>query len=538
MDASLWLLIGLRARAWIRAWEKNLKTLKGGLLALVGVFVFVPLLASALLAPRVQTEAQLDAVRHYGALGLLIYCVLNVLFSSGDRAVSFSPAEVNFLLCGPYRPRQLLLYKLAMGTGLGAVTAFFLTCVLTPHSARFLSSYIGLFLTIQLIYLFSMTIGSAVSTFGARAYSRGQKGLLAVVVLLIVAVVGPLGRKASALPISDLIDHALRSPTLSAATLPFRPFVMAYASEKFWPDLVGWSALALVVDLTLLGLVVALNARFIAASASASVRNYDTLRRTRGKAGWTGDLKWRLSLPMMPWWEGVGPNLWRHLTSASRFPIKLGGIALNFMVPSVVLVVVLGAGTPSLTFGSLLLVYATMTLISSATVGGDFRADFARMEELKTLPIAPTQLVLGQLIAPVLILSGAQWLTLIALAFLVAGPFTLAAAALLAVPINFIFIAVENLSFLWYPSRTVATNSFDFQTLGRQYLLILGKLAAFVVAVGLAASVAYVVNWVSGGNRPVVLIAVGTVLVAVGLGFVPLIALAFDRFDVAADRTE
>lgn len=540
MDRSLWLLIQLRSLAWIRVWGKNLKTLKGALLALVGAFVFLPLFGSALFAPRVQTGAQLDAVRRYGALGLLVYCILNVMLSSGDRVVYYSPAEVNFLFSGPYRPRQLLLYKVAAGAGAGLITALLMACAFAPHSARFLSSYVGLFLILQLIHLFSMSVGLVAGTVGALAFSRGRQLLLVGVGLLIAAALIPLGRDLWALPPMLLVERTLHSPAMSAVTMPFRPFVMAYASERLWPDLVGWSMVALAVDLTFLGLVLMLNARFVEASASASVRIYDKIRRARRGEGWTGAVKARVSLPMLPWWGGIGPNLWRQLTSVSRSPAKLGMIAFLFMVPIVMILVVRRADeSASKTFAPLIAFYVSMTFIASSTVGYDFRPDLGRMEDLKTLPIRPTRLVMSQLITPVLVLCCGQWLTLGAVAFFLAPePSFLVATAALMAPANLILIAVENLYFLWYPYRTAGINSFDFQSLGRQFLLVLGKMATVGLSAGLSGGAGAVAYWIGDGSLSLTVAVAWLVALACGLGLVPLVALAFDQFDVAADRTE
>lgn len=540
MDRSLWLLLRLRGRAWLRTWGRNLGTIKGLVLALIGAMLFLPTLGVALFAPRIQTAAQLDALRLYGPLGLLAYCVLNVAFSSGDRAVYYSPAEVNFLFCGPYRPRQLLLYKAAVGVAAGLVTALFMACAFTPHSARFLASYVALFLTLELIYLFSMAVGLTVSTFGALAFSRGRRLFLGALVLAAVAAVASLGRQALILPPGELVDRAVRSPTVAAVTLPFRPFVMAYTSVRLWPDLAGWSALALLVDLGLLGVVLTLNAGFLEASAAASARMYEKIRRAR-RGGITGaEVATKFALPMLPWWGGVGPNFWRQLTTASRSPVRLAAMVLMYVLPiGAILLVGRGDAARSSVVGPVIVVFTSMSFIASTTVGYDFRPDLGRMEDLKTLPIRPTRLVLGQLLTPVLVLCAAQWLSLALLATLDdPDPVVVAGTAALAVPANLILVAVDNLYFLWFPYRTQGINSFDFQAMGRQILLMGGKMLTVGVAAGLAAAGAAGVYHLTGARIGPALAAAWVVALGAGLGLMPLVALAFDRFDVASDRAD
>jgi hypothetical protein len=540
LDRSLFLLIWLRGRAWVRLWSRNLQTLKGVLLALVGSLMFFPFLAWTVVAPRVQTAAQLDAIRLYGPLALLAYCVLNVVLSSGDRAIYYSPAEVNFLFCGPYRPKQLLLYKVAVGFGAGLITALIMTLAFAHHAARFASAYSGLFLALELLYLFSLTVGLFISTFGALAFTRGRRLVLLSLGALMLAAILPLGREALTLPPGELIDRAVRSPTFSILLWPFRPFVMAFTAERIWPELLGWSALGLAVDLAFLGLVMTLNSQFLEASAAASTRIYDKIRRARQGEAWTGEPASKIPLPMLPWWGGVGPTFWRQLTTATRSPSRLAAMLFFYVIP-IGLILLLGQGDPSSpnSIGPLLSVFLGVSFIASSAVGYDFRPDLRRMEDLKTLPIRPTRLVLGQLLTPVLILTIGQWLSLAAVGrFAQPNPVGLAAAAALAVPGNLILVAIENLYFLWFPYRANGINSFDFQAMGRQLLLLIAKMATVGLVASIAAGCGAAVYYLTGKHTPVALVTAWFAAMACGLGLIPLVALAFVRFDVASDHTE
>src|SRR4051794_31241372 len=100
MDRALWLLIGLQLRGWGRAIVRGLRSPKGVLLALVGLVIFVPWLI-LILTPR-NDALPPEVIRTNGPAFLLAYCLLNVLLSSGERAIYFSPAETNFLFPGPF----------------------------------------------------------------------------------------------------------------------------------------------------------------------------------------------------------------------------------------------------------------------------------------------------------------------------------------------------------------------------------------------------------------------------------------------------
>lgn len=540
MDRSLWLLNLLRLRAWVRRWTRGVRTLKGVLLALVGSLLFLPIALSALLTPRVMTTEQLSAIRLYGPLGLCAYCVLNVVLSAGDRAVYYAPAEVNFLFSGPYRPRQLLLYKACAGIGAAFLTAVFMTLAFAHHAAWTVAAFAGLFFALVLLYLFSLAVGLSVSTAGALAFGRGRKALLLGIAAVIATALRVPGRGAGGLSPWRVLDGLLRSPAVSAALLPFRPFVMAFTAERLWPDLLVWSGLCLAVDLALLAVVLAMNARFLEASAAASTRMYARLRKARRGDALPAGPGLRVALPMPPWWGGAGPNVWRQLTAASRTPARLAGVFLLFLMPAGFLYLTRSSspiGTDGLV--GALPMFLGMAFVASSAVGYDFRTDLRNLATLKALPVRPSRLVLGQLTTPVLILSVGQWLS-IALIGLISSPrpLFLAASAVLVPPVSLLMVAVENLYFLWYPYRAVGVNSFDVPALGRQFLLAVAKFATLGFAAALASGVGGLVFWSSGGSPVPTVGAAWVVVAACGLGLTPVLVMAFDRCEVPGGRAE
>ena len=541
MDRSLWLLLYLRGGAWLRGWRRILDSVKGVLLAVVGVLIFSSMLATSLLMPRLQTAAQVDAIRLYGPLGLLAYCLLNVLMSAGDRALYYSPGEVAFLFTGPYRPRQLLVYKAVAGVGAGLLTTPFLMLAFRHHSTSGVSVFVGLFLTLEMFYLFSIAVGLVISTVGALAFGRARRVLLFGVLALAAAALSPFGRRLADSPPRELIAAAVASPALRVVVAPFRPFVEAFTAPRVWPDLAGWASLAVVVDLTLFGLVLALNAQFLEASASASARLYEKVRRLRrGEAFVVGAPKVRFALPMAPWCGGAGPNVWRQLTTASRSGSKVFAIVLLFMIPVVTVLFSArddpGEANPA---APALVSLVGIALFAPTMVGFDFRSDLGRIEVLKALPIRPTRLVLGQLVTGVMILTAAEWLAVALVAYLVqADPWLIGTGVLMVVPVNLVIVAVENLYFLWFPFRLSGFNTFDFQAMGRQMLLLLAKFVSLGVAAGLATGSGFLVSYFTNGRRLPALAAAWVVLATCGLALIPVLAQAFQRFDVSESLPE
>ncbi len=540
MDRSLWLLSRLKLDARLRGWKRSIRTLKGLLLAVVGSLIFLPMFVGVLFMPRFQSAAQLNAARRYGPLILFLYCILNVLLSRGDRAVYYSPAEVNFLFCGPYRSRQLLIYKIVGGIGPALLTALFMSLAFRQHAAMFPAAFLGLFLGLELLYLFSLAVGLVIATSGALAFNQGRKLVLFMVVALAASALWPVGAEVSSIPPLEILQRALSSPTLTVVVIPFRPFVMTFTSERIWPDLLGWSALSLLIDVTLAGLVVMLNAQFLEASASASERIYSKLKKLRSGAGWADPMPVRFDLPMLPRAGGIGPNFWRQLTTASRTPMRLLGLLALYLVPVGTAVLISRASIePMGVVWPTLIIWASILLEAPSMVRNDFRADLVRMEDLKTLPIRASRMVVGQVSTPVLILTLVSWIALGCLAAVIHTEYEMiATAAVLVLPLNLILILIENLAFLWFPFRPIPSNSIDIQAMGRQMLLLIAKGLSLSVAATFAGGAGAFVYFLLGRNWVATVATVWVVGMGCGIGLVPLVASAFENFDVSATPPE
>src|SRR5207248_10373577 len=100
----------------------------------------------------------LAVVRSVGPLMLLAYAVINLLFSMGERALYYSPAEVNFLFSGPYSPRQLLIYRIASAHPGLLASAVFMMLFFTQHARIPFAAFVGVFLGLELMFLVSLAV--------------------------------------------------------------------------------------------------------------------------------------------------------------------------------------------------------------------------------------------------------------------------------------------------------------------------------------------------------------------------------------------
>jgi hypothetical protein len=543
VDRSLLLLMRLRFGALVRRWKKTLSKPKGIVLAIITAMLFVPWIFSIIMTARIDVKPPLEQIRRFAPLGLFLFTVGSLLFSAGEQSLYYSPAEVTFLFAGPYRKRQILGYKLFTTILMCVFSALFMMLACTMVSPRLISAFVGSFVLILFLQTLQMAVGLAGSTLGALAWSRGRRLILAGLALLVGLAIVSAGQGLGGSGPLEALQRVERSPVAQAVLIPFRWFVLAFTAERVWPDLIRWSTLCGLVDVALIGLVFVLDASYLEAASASSARRFAKLQRLGGGGGGvrsmarrpTGRLRFRPPEP--PWWGGVGPNFWRQMTGALGDPGRLLGVLVMLAVTPIVMIIVApsdGRQAQALAYVCMGMI-AWMSIVLSFLIPYDFRGDVDLMEELKALPIAPGRLALGQLLTPTLIATSAQGLAMLAIMVGLAGA-DLVAWTFLAflLPVNFLFYAVENLLFLWYPSRIVA-GQFDVMAVGRQVLFMMAKVLGIGIGSGLAALVGALVYFAAGRNIAPALVAAWLTMVAAALSLIPLVGRAFARFDVSSD---
>jgi hypothetical protein len=558
VNRALALLLWLRFRAWFRRILRNAGTVRGVIFLLVGVGFFVlivgPPLALRLIgggrgmgpgSPELYQPAT-EHTRFVGSLLLFAYGLLTVLFAPAEQGISFTPAEVQFLFAGPFSRRQLLAYKLTGNALLALLYGVFLSLLLLRYAANPAAAYLGLVVTLWFVQFFTTAVSLVLQTIGAEAFNRRRKLLLVGVIALVVLGVGRLGQDALAEGPGAVVARLEGNRVVQALLTPTRWFVETATAAELDLAFAAGMFRCLAIDAALLGVIFLLDARYLEAAAAASERVYARLQRVRSGgaiAAGSGAATARFGVAMLPWLGGAGPVAWRQLTTALRslrpLLVFLGIFSFLVLTPRLAWS---NEGANSEKAGWLLasIVLGMTFAILTPLLTFDFRGDIDRMDVLKALPISPAGLALGQMLAPVLLLSAVQ-VALVALAQLFWGgvEVLLVGVALFAVPLNFLSIGVENLLFLWFPTRQVPATPGDFQLLGRQMLVMFSKFLVLAVVIGpalLAAGIAYGVASLLGGNELVAAVATAwLILTGLSAGIVPLVAQAFRSFDVARD---
>ncbi len=536
MNRALWFLLGLQLRGWLRFGTRSLGTVKGALLALVGLGVFSLWLGSLFLTERTPAYTR-EKILEYGPVGLLIYCLLNVVSTSGERAVYFSPGEVNYLFPAPFGRRELLAYKLALSFLFSLPTTLFMTFVFQIYTHSFAAAFVGLLLTFQFMQLFVIVVNLAASAVGARLFTLGRRATAAALIVLAGGIAWRVGLMPGEGGAAEWLRAAVHTDVWQAVSQPLRYFFYAFLSEKLWPDLAWNGLLALLVNVVLLGAVFGMDAQYLEASVSASARIYARIQRVRrvGPAA-SRDGRAFFGLPMAPWWGGAGPIFWRQMTTASR---GAGRLLLAVATFTIALTAVWAAAQHEdevAAFVALASIAALLMALLTVLAPFDFRGDVDQIALLKTLPAPAWRLALGQILTPVLIFTLIQWTALAVVQWFGDRPAPMLLAAAAFAPVyNFLLFSVENLLFLVFPTRVMATTPADLQAMGRNVLSQFAKMIGMGGAGVVAALAGVIVYYLTGTNMWAAAAAAWLAAALFAAALVPLMGLAFRAYDVSRD---
>jgi len=461
--------------------------------------------------------------------------LISITSSAGERAIYFSPSEIDFLFGGPFTRRQLLAYKM-VGTVVGVTfSALIFSVVMSRHVPAWGSGYIGLWLALTFVQLMTMTILLLSQALAESAVTRIRKAILLCAAAAGIFGAWSIAGNTGAESVAEVIASLRGETVLRFAIIPVEPFVKVMFADPFWPGGVMWAAVGLTMNCALCGFIFWLDAEYRESAISVSQRWFARIQSARrtGVAPPASAKAWGRA-PRLPYWGGAGPIARRQLTTAMR---NSRSMMVVMAVVSVSMAVALMEKDRSVDQVWLMLYAMTawLTILLSMMVRFDFRSDLDQMEGLKALPIPGYRIALGQLIAPVIVCLMLQATIFTAGAVANGRPEVALAAAVFVIPVNVLLFGVENIMFLLFPSRVMAFNPGDFMSMGRQMLLMFLKFAVIGVAVILATVTGAIAYVGSGESWVITLVTAWLVLIAQAMLVLPGMAWAFNRFDVSAD---
>lgn len=508
-----------------------------------------------------------------GLAVLFLFVASAWIFPHARAALTFTEAEVAFLFPAPVSRRTLIHFKLLRSQ----LAIFFTVLLLTLITGRWLVDghawmrMLGWWVILSTLGLHFLGASFARTLLLERGISNWSRRLVVLLVLaaLVAATIFWARKNLPTPPLDNVADwkawleylrELIATPPLSYLLYPFRlviaPFLASTPLEflKAMPAALGLIALHYFW-------VIRSNVAFEEASVDLSRRLAERMAAARQGRALDGQPAKGQRTPFRLAPAGFAPVafLWKNLIYVQG-ALRLRTLFIVLLPLGIMAVVMARSGTR----GGALLGVAAMILVmffiwslllGPQIVRCDFRQDLGAMDVLKLFPLRGWQVVLGEILAPVVILTAVQGLLLIGIAVLMAVtgmppgvpkiPLTwLAAAALLAPFWNGLALLIPNAAVLllpgWFQTRTDTPQGIEVT--GQRLLIFFGQILLIgvtVIPAGLAFALGFAPLHFAGATNLAPL--AGALLAAITLaaeifGGVWAVGKLFDRFDLAAEQ--
>ena len=177
-----------------------------------------------------------------------------------------------------------------------------------------------------------------------------------------------------------------------------------------------------------------------------------------------------------------------------------------------------------------------MTVFMTQNLALDFRRDLDRMAYLKSLPLPPAGVALGQILPGILVFTILQAvaISVLALALGIAMPWP-TPMLLLLLPFNWLSMALDNVLFLLFPYRFAPKEAGNVQFMGRAMMVMMAKMLALMVALAAAGMTGWLFWWLGGESMVFASVGAALALSAEATAFTYLLGRVFAGFDVTVD---
>ncbi len=524
------------------------------LLTLVAVVLGCIWVSQAVASVMFRQAADPQKLMVWIPLGLFSYSIwhlVKIVTRSPAEPFEWTPAEQELVCAAPISRTQLISYRMASILSSALAKSLCFSIVMIPDLNIWVAGFLGMFLGLILVDLIRVGFGLLFHGLSRRGKIACRTTVLGVLFgfagwamlncLASPELAGDVASPGALTFIQGFIGEMLTlitSPIGSVTLWPFRPFSEVVLAEHFSGRTIGFAALSCIVVMAAVVLVYRLDAWVIRRTIikeqlafSRGVCRQENQDGQIAKSGSEVHVPWRLA--------GFGSLAWRQLLGGYHYRITL---AISLGIPTLLCCIPLLANHEP--FFMLLnivggVVFYSFLLLPSALML-DFRRDVSRIVLLKSLPIGPVAVTLGQLAAPVLICSAFQWVVLlIAVSSGSVIPWQALFAAMLLVPINTLIFAIENFIFLLAPYRP---NQEGIDVFLRTILTFTAK--GLLFSLGLVAAIAWAFgSKVVAGSLGMSAVGAGVIFgvgawlmtLAVTAAFVSGIVRLYDRFDPSQD---
>lgn len=464
-----------------------------------------------------------------------LWHIIRVTWKRPESPVEWAPAERDFILSAPFSTGELLAYRFVVILSATLPKALLTIMVLWPDLKW--STPVGLVLALVGLELFRMFADAGTCCLSTRGYNVFRGVVLAVLAALVLVcwpaadqVHGQDGTEnLSAASVVQAVDSILARPVPEVLATPFfraADVVTGLGSVATVATNICGMLLTLILLVGGIARLEAVWRRVSLEREPAQTENVPT--NDDSTEAESGCLK---RLPQIPL---AGPLAWRQFRRATQY---MGSLVISMLIPAVLLSpVVFTVQNASVAFGIVFggAMFYTFVLLPEA-LKFDFRLDMDHLVQLKLLPMTATRVVVGQLTTPIFLACSFQFCVLTGVAFYRGvAPSILIVALCFCVPLNILFVALDNLVFLLYPHRPTQEGFEAFLRTIMKFtgktLLITLSLASLVLWAPLAAGLAQLLSV----GTPVVFLC-GTIagVAMIAAAAVWCVVVAFRRFDVS-----
>ncbi len=543
------------------------RQLSGGSTALAGL----PAGLSEGLAPTFDLTATLSV---FGALVLLVIVLFTWALPKEKPGLPFSEAEIAFLFPAPISRRRLIHFRL-----LGAQIRILVSAVIFTLISRgwsflgggALTHVLGWWLILTTLNLHftgaALTINRHIDN-GANPAIRRWLILAGVALLLLVSVLS-ISNAAPPFPEGNIgptdffswlarsMDRGVLYWLLIPGKLVIAPFLAANSAEFF--RTVGPAALILIGHYCW---VARQETSFEEASIAYAEKRAARLARLEDGTYRLGQDK--VKVRREPFSLRVPGRaevafLWKNLLGT--LPYFHARVWLGCALLTCVTVPWIVGGEHQKTGASIIITltaifFAYTLLLGPQLARQDLRSDLPHADILKTYPLAGWQIILGEILTPIAILTGLLWLNLLALVLALSPmadkiawltpSFRLTASLCIGAVIPVLCalqLLIPNAAALLFPAWFQATRqrSGGIDVMGQRLIFVFGQflvilLSLFPAVLG-AALVIFASQWLIGASAAVVL---GTLVALTILGAEVACGLwwlgeRFEKFDLATE---
>ena len=444
-----------------------------------------------------------------GALVLWGLVVVVWLWPFGSKAWTFSGAELHFLVAGPVTRRALVNYKL-LRAQLGMLFGVLIAALFSGagRGAGGWSFVLGGWLVFATFHLHGLGANLTKARLRARPASVPWLGWASVAVVMAVsgAVMGALAAHLSILS-SGLSGEALRTLVnatrtgiASVALWPFAAVIApVFAGEPSAFARAMGPALAIVA--AHYWWVVTSDARLVASAAAVEEQPVG------GPRSLPTPVVRAAPFTLAPAGRLETVVFWKNTIQLGRYVSV--AVLVRVLVPIVVLAFVVGLNRKGGSLAPLVLMLAFFaTLVGPYMVRNDLRMDLPRLPLLRTWPMTGRELLVGELLAPWVVLSIVVWF-LLALGVALSpawsgGPgdplgraAVIAAGAILAPVLIAGQLIIQNAAVVLFPGwvATGGTRARGVEAMGQNILMFAATLLSLAVGVLPALAVAGGLGW-------------------------------------------